>query len=237
VSSIRRLIRGLELPRPIQDCEILDVGFGTGFWIEFWLSEGAARITGVDLTDVAIKRARGRFPELDFIECDIASADPPITGSYDLISAMNIFLHVVDDDAFARAIANVSRHLAPGGLLLVMDPVRVRSWSDSPNGPDVTSRARTLATWNRVLRENGLELLKIKPATVVLGSPIEVPDRLTTRLGLRAWFALTRLIKGSDERARIVCEPLVWTDELLTRVLPRGPSAKCLVARRPRLAS
>lgn len=236
-SSVRRLVHGLELPRPIRDCTVLDVGFGTGAWIEFWLAEGAVRITGVDLTEVAVERAQARFPELDFVRGDIASVEPPLMGTFDVISAMNIFLHVVDDRAFDRAIANASRLLAPGGLLLVMDPVSVRRRADSPIGPEVTSRARTLGTWERVLRESGLELLKLKPATVVLGSPVEAPDRLRTRLGLRGWFALTRLVQGSERRARVVCEPLVLADELLTRVLPRGPSAKCLVARRPRLST
>lgn len=185
------------------------------------------------MTEVAVERAKARFPELDFVRGDIASVEPPVTGEFDVISAMNILLHVVDDQAFAQAIANVRRLLAPGGLLLVIDPVSVRRRVDAPTGPEVTSRARTLATWERLLREYGLELLKLSPATVVLGNPIEGPERLGTRLGLRAWFALARLIRGSERRARVVCEPLVWLDMLLTRLLPRGPSAKCLVARRP----
>jgi SAM-dependent methyltransferase len=225
-------VRRLTLPRPIQECSILDVGFGTAAWIEFWLAEGAVHITGIDLTEVALEQAQARFPELDFVRGDIAAVKPPLSGAFDVISAMNVFLHIVDDAAFGRAIANVGRLLAPGGILLVMDPVSVCRRVDSPIGPDVTSRSRTVSTWDRLLRENGLVLLDLKPATVVLGSPIEAADRLRTRLALRLWFGFTRLIRGSETRARLVCEPLVWADEVLTRVLPHGPSAKCLVARR-----
>ena len=41
--------------------KVLDVGAGTGFYVDRWLALGGS-VTGVDLTDVAVDRLRERFP-------------------------------------------------------------------------------------------------------------------------------------------------------------------------------
>src|SRR4051794_25328415 len=42
--------------------EVLDVGSGTGFYVDRWHELGAAKVTGIDLTDVAVSTLRQRFP-------------------------------------------------------------------------------------------------------------------------------------------------------------------------------
>jgi ubiquinone/menaquinone biosynthesis C-methylase UbiE len=40
---------------------VLEVGSGTGIWIDFWRERGAQEVAGVDLTNVAVERLTTRY--------------------------------------------------------------------------------------------------------------------------------------------------------------------------------
>ena len=44
---------------------VLDIGSGTGFWIDVWRSMGAGAIDGVELVPAAVERLRQHFPGID----------------------------------------------------------------------------------------------------------------------------------------------------------------------------
>ena len=51
--------------------EVLDVGCGSGFFTAFFLARGA-RVTGLDITEVAVERLRSRHPEARFLRADVS---------------------------------------------------------------------------------------------------------------------------------------------------------------------
>ena len=52
---------------------ILDIGCGTGFYIEYWSKRKAASITGLDITEKSIMELQAFFPKFSFIRADISS--------------------------------------------------------------------------------------------------------------------------------------------------------------------
>lgn len=97
----------------------LDVGCGEG-GDALWLAARGWRVTGVDLSQVALDRAAARAAEegldVDWRRADLVE-EPVPGGPYDLVSVF--FLHVprpVFDDLYAALAAAV----APGGSLLVV---------------------------------------------------------------------------------------------------------------------
>jgi 2-polyprenyl-3-methyl-5-hydroxy-6-metoxy-1,4-benzoquinol methylase len=97
----------------LAQCEILEVGCGTG-----WLSNALkdfGRVTGVDLSPEAIAQARERYPGLRFIATDFDdfTADRP----FDFVISADVIAHVADQRDF---IERVARLLRPGGALLLM---------------------------------------------------------------------------------------------------------------------
>jgi ubiquinone/menaquinone biosynthesis C-methylase UbiE len=103
----RRLRRG---------AEVLDLGCGCGVPDARLLSE-RFRVTGVDISDVQIQRARRLVPTARFVRADMTEvALPP--GAFSGVVCLYSLIHVPLEEQ-PGLLAKVARWLAPGGLFLV----------------------------------------------------------------------------------------------------------------------
>jgi SAM-dependent methyltransferase len=97
----------------------LDVGCGEGA-DAVWLAQHGWDVTAVDLSDVALGRARALAAstgvDIAFEHADLVAA-PPAPGSYDLVSAQ--FFHLPDPPR-AQAYQGLGAAVSPGGHLLVV---------------------------------------------------------------------------------------------------------------------
>ncbi len=78
------------------DCShtsILDVGSGTGFYLEIWKQLGCERLSGIDITSIAIENLRMKYPQYQFLRADIA--DNLDTSSNSLEQNMTLSLHLM----------------------------------------------------------------------------------------------------------------------------------------------
>jgi 2-polyprenyl-3-methyl-5-hydroxy-6-metoxy-1,4-benzoquinol methylase len=98
----------------VEGKNVLDAGCGTGFFVEHYLSRGA-RVTGIDLTDVSVANLSQRFPQARFEVADLAAWNP--RAQYDLVSCFDVLFHIVDDEAWERALTNLVAAVRPGGWL------------------------------------------------------------------------------------------------------------------------
>lgn len=62
---VRQVLQGLELGTNLNGARVLDIGSGLGVTAEAFRELGA-EVTGVDLSSVAVSRAKARFHEIDF---------------------------------------------------------------------------------------------------------------------------------------------------------------------------
>lgn len=110
-----------ESVRPLAGKRALDVGCGAGLLAEP-LARLGADVTGVDAAaeNVAVARAHaaGAGLAIDYRAGELAALG---LGQFDLVTAMEVLEHVADKAAF---IAELARHLAPGGLLVLSTPNR-----------------------------------------------------------------------------------------------------------------
>ena len=98
------------------DARVLDVGSGTGFYVDLGHTLGVDKVTGSDLTRVAVDRLSVRYPNDRFVQLDItAGLEGVEAGHFDAASAMDVLFHVVDDGGYRRAIEHLAHLLAPGG--------------------------------------------------------------------------------------------------------------------------
>lgn len=116
----RRLVRRLVAPLPVGRC--LDVGCGSAGNTRALQDLGWAA-TGVELTDVASRIARGRGVRV--VRGDARSL-PFGDGSFDLVVSTDVWEHVEQDGSVA---AESFRVLRPGGRLLVAVPAGQALWS------------------------------------------------------------------------------------------------------------
>lgn len=97
---------------------VLDLGCGAGVPASRLLTDWGFRVTGVDISEVQVRRARSLVPGAQFIQADIVDweCDP---GSFDAIVSLYTLIHVpVEDqrDLFPK----MASWLIPGGHLLVI---------------------------------------------------------------------------------------------------------------------
>ena len=141
---------------PVAGREVLDAGCGSGFFVQHYLDRGA-RVTGVDLTDVSVERLSQRFPEAKFEVGDLAQWRP--TRTYDLVSCFDVLFHIVDDEAWERALTNLADAVAPGGYFVFTE----HFYDKDPDVQAAHNRSRGRGVYETALIARGLALLDERP--------------------------------------------------------------------------
>jgi SAM-dependent methyltransferase len=210
---------------------VLDVGAGTGVWIDFWERRGAAEIVGVDITQVSVDTLRARYPSLRFERLDISDQELPELGRFDAISAMSVLLHITDETRFARALRNLAALLERGGALVLIEPLVVHRWWGPPFDAVANSKARPLADWQATLQGAGLRLDALVPATCLLANAVDTRHRATSRLLWRYWDAVGIGVGRRERVGALAGRALLAVDRLAVRHVRPGPSAKLMLVR------
>jgi ubiquinone/menaquinone biosynthesis C-methylase UbiE len=110
---------GLRMFRPKKGMSILDVGCGTGSYLEFY-QRFQCNLFGIDPSSAMLEIAKERLGQ----EADLyhgSAADMPYPDqSFDLIVSM-LVLHEIDHVIRLAVIDEIKRVLKPGGKLLLID--------------------------------------------------------------------------------------------------------------------
>lgn len=120
---------------------VLDAGCGTGR-VAIELARRGHDVVGVDLDPEMLAAARRKAPELAWVEADLATVD--LGRSFDAVVAAGNVMVFLTPGQEGAVVANLARHVAPGGLL-------VAGFSLRPGGLD-------LQTYDRIARDAGLGL-------------------------------------------------------------------------------
>ena len=211
---------------------VLDVGSGTGVWIDFWTRAGATSVTGLDLTQAAVDGLRRAYPGVAFERADVGGEELPVEGPFDVVSAMSVLLHITDDDRWRRAWRNISRVLRPGGHAVLIEPAVAHKWWGPAFDATSNSKARPLSEYRAAIVAAGLSLVELRPATVLLANPIDSRSSTGFDLLSRYWAALSRVVGTDEARGRAAGTVLSALDAPLRRLLPHGPTAKLMLLRR-----
>jgi 2-polyprenyl-6-hydroxyphenyl methylase/3-demethylubiquinone-9 3-methyltransferase len=111
----------VESALPLAGKTALDLGCGAGLLTEPLARLGAA-VTGVDAAWANVEAARhhaaGSGLAIDYRHGEIAALG---LGQFDLVTSLEVLEHVADKEAF---LAELARHLAPGGLMILSTPNR-----------------------------------------------------------------------------------------------------------------
>ena len=142
---------------------VLDVGCGTGFFVDYYSSRGA-RVTGLDLAAVSVERLRARFPEARFLQGDISETE--LAERFDIVNVFDVLYHIVDEVRWESAVRRLARATKPGGLMLVTD-----LFTDS-DGLAEHNRIRPLERYRELLEAEGLTIGPRYPTHVLLNTDL-----------------------------------------------------------------
>ena len=107
---------------PLAGQRILDVGCGSGNWLELCrrLGGSESQMGGIDLVAKRSQRCAERFPRADIRSGD-ASQLPWDDESFDIVLQATVFTSVLDQDMRRTMAAEMHRVTTPGGAILWYD--------------------------------------------------------------------------------------------------------------------
>jgi cyclopropane fatty-acyl-phospholipid synthase-like methyltransferase len=137
---------------------ILELGCGAGVPDTLLLAE-RFRVTGVDISEEQIARARANVPDAGFIRADFTALELE-PDQFDAVAAFYSFNHV-PRDLLAGLFENIHSWLVPGGLLLAaFGTSDTEAWTGDWLGTTMFFSSFPPGTTRRMLSDAGFELLQ-----------------------------------------------------------------------------
>jgi ubiquinone/menaquinone biosynthesis C-methylase UbiE len=143
-------------PELMSDIEILDIGCGTGSWLETLQDARTdrGRLTGVDILPERVAAAAARVPAATVRHADARSL-PFEDNRFAVAFLFTVLSSLSTADDVQRALAEGLRVVRPSGLLLVYEP----RW------PSPLNRSTRRISW-RELRQAGMPPAHARPLTL-----------------------------------------------------------------------
>jgi cytosine/adenosine deaminase-related metal-dependent hydrolase/ubiquinone/menaquinone biosynthesis C-methylase UbiE len=116
LSLERRIL--LPLLPPMKGLDVVDLGCGTGRWLEQAGNAGAKSLLGVDLSPEMLSRARAKLGDAASLVCADCAGAQLASNSADVVFCNFVLSYIEDAAAFRNM---VQRILRPGGSLFVTD--------------------------------------------------------------------------------------------------------------------
>jgi SAM-dependent methyltransferase len=218
----RRLVGRLGL-QPTH-LSVLDVGSGTGFYLEQWQALGVESLAGLDISDWAVAQLTRAYPNAIFYRADISVLPSLLpVEAFDVITAMDVLVHLVDDAAYLRALNNLRHALRTGGYLLYSDAFF--------HGPDKHSEDYwSLSYVTAAMQTCGFEIVCRVPMSVLMSAPTDTRHR---GINERIWDAVVIAPVRRGEWIGFLMGTLLYPLELLlVSSLKESPAAEIMVCRK-----
>ena len=143
---------------------VVELGCGGGTTETRDLAE-RFRLTGVDLSEAQLVRARSRVPDAAYLLADLTTIEFP-PGSLDAVASFYVLNHV-PRELLAPLFSRIHAWLRPGGLVLAtLGASDLPGWTGDFLGAPSYFAGFTPDENRRLLREAGLELLRDEVVTI-----------------------------------------------------------------------
>ncbi|MBU2575184.1 MAG: class I SAM-dependent methyltransferase [Elusimicrobia bacterium] len=105
----------------VKGAAILDTGCGCGYGIEYLVRSGAASCTGIDISQKALRYARGKFKEAGLSYLSGSAEDLSLfeDGKFDVVISIEVIEHLRDPQ---KHVADIFRVMKKGSILVLSTP-------------------------------------------------------------------------------------------------------------------
>lgn len=204
---------------------VVDIGSGTGFYVDLWQRMGASYILGSDITEAAVQKLRLRFPTINFVRMDVSDANFALPlGQFDAASLMDVLFHIVDQAKYELALRNVASVLKPGGFLICSD--------STLSGETVTKSHivfRSQGCVGAAMRRAGFAQVLCRPLFILMNEPVDSKSRLHHAI----WNRILRAGRQNENLANLIGATLYPFESLLVKAWRSyRPSTKLFLYRK-----
>lgn len=211
----------------VPNMRILDVGCGTGFYIDIWIKKGVRCLTGIDITSISVRELKNKYQTFNFYELDITS--PTLINDislykekFNIVTAFDILFHIVDDNKFEQAIKNLGLLCSSDGFILISDIFpqrRIYSHFHQKN--------RMLKYYTHILSKNGIEIIDRFPVFYLLGPPLDISNVFFQKIILYFWWE--RIVGNIERKTRLIGPLFFFIDSAMTRLFRESPSVEMII--------
>jgi ubiquinone/menaquinone biosynthesis C-methylase UbiE len=150
------------IPHNTDDWAVLDLGSGTGDFIDLAHQLGAARIVGVDISKNVLSAAERRFRGVRNVELRQGTIVEGIKAAeqFDLITSVTVLQHHVTDAELYLALSKIRESLKSGGTFIALEI----SFQDGRKDHVMKDNdipyliERSGVSWRRLFEQAGFEL-------------------------------------------------------------------------------
>lgn len=205
-----------------QNKSVLDIGSGTGFIVDIWKNYTRS-VAGIDISEVAVERLRKAFPGFQFYECALGSTPLPFKeNEFSCISAASVLYHIVDDEILEKGLKDLYRVLEPDGIFIFSE-----NFIHSDTLEITHQKCRTLDDYERLIQNNGFQIVKRKPNFVLFNDPVDTKNKWIKKI----WGVNTSLSRKYALYDSIVWPALYPLEISLTSLLRESPSQEFMICR------
>ncbi len=207
--------------------DVLDIGSGTGFYVDLWRSLGVRSVTATDIAAAAVEQLQRKFPGVECRQLDIGDALPEghRSSQYDVISAFAVMYHIIDDNRYEQAFNNVFQMLRPDGFFIFSEnfvrgaAVRVEHQVSRP-----------LKDIDTILEKAGFRVRVRVPMFVLMNYPIDAKSTYVKFL----WESMLWPVRRCHLLGFFLGAILYPLELMLTSHLPEGPSTELMICEKGR---
>ncbi|NFB31227.1 methyltransferase domain-containing protein [Clostridium botulinum] len=152
----------------ISKIKVLELGPGVGIFTDYYRKQEVEDYTAIDISEKSVKELSRSYEDYKFINGDI-SDNKYYSNKYDLIFAADVLLHITNENNYKSTIKNIATSLNDDGICILLDPISVINTKSSSE--HVIIRDKNYV--NKILNENGLEMLQIIPVSFFMNYPLD----------------------------------------------------------------
>ncbi len=207
---------------------VLDVGAGSGYYVDFWRALGVQNLVGVDLSREGVERLAAKYPEYRFLCEDVTSPSisATIDAQFSVITVFDVIYHITDDEAAQRVLISMSGLLDQDGYLLVFDHILGKDYALRQH-----VKYRGKEHYAEMLHRAGLEIVGRRPLFVFLEPPV-VGHRSVDILISGTYFVVGIFMKRWNRLGKLIGRLVYQLDDWLSRSGVKMPNHELLIIRK-----
>lgn len=213
--NFRRTVAKFKVQSP---SKILDVGSGSGFYIDLWRKSGH-KVTGIDISEQAVSNLQKKYEGCEFYLWDITTHKLN-DRDFDIVSCFDVLFHIVDDSKLEVAIENIHGMLKEEGLFFLTDNFVTGNEKRLEHHV-----SRSLLYYERLLNKKGFTILYRAPVFYFMNFPVDSNSKVLSKL----WQVLLKVIPGRGYLGYMAGLMLFFVDTMVTGFLKEGPTTEIMV--------